>query len=78
MEGGYPLSQLDMFYVYPVIRRADGKHIRQADVIQRIDGRDFQRWSRHRTNANPWVPGKDSLETHIYLVEDALTEELLK
>jgi len=67
-----------MFYLHPAIRRADGKHIGQADVIQRIDGRDFQRWSRHRTDANPWVPGKDSLETHIYLVEDALTEELLK
>ena len=78
MEGGYPLSQLDMFYVHPAIRRLDGKHIRQADVIQHIDGRDFQRWSRHRTEANPWMAGKDSLETHIYLVEDALTEELLK
>lgn len=78
MEGGYPLSPLDMFYVHPAIRRTDGKHIRQADVIQQIDGRAFQRWSRHRTAANPWVAGKDSLETHLYLVEDALTEELLK
>lgn len=78
MEGGYPLSPLDMFYVHPAIRRADGKHIRQADVIQHIDGRDFQRWSRHRTDANPWVAGQDSLETHVFLVEDALTEELLK
>lgn len=78
IEGGYPLSQLDMFYVFPAIRRADGKAIRQADVIQRIDGRDFQRWSRHRTEANPWISGQDSLETHIYLVEEALAEELQK
>lgn len=78
MEGGYPLAQLDMFYVFPAIRRADGKPIRQADVIQHIDGRAFQRWSRHRTEANPWIAGQDCLETHIYLVEDALAEELLK
>jgi len=78
IEGGYPLAQLDMFYIYPAIHRTDGKAIQKADVRQRIDGRDFQRWSRHRTQGNPWVAGQDSLETHIYLVEEALAEELLK
>jgi hypothetical protein len=78
IEGGYPLSQLDMFYVFPRIQRADGKPIRQAEVIQPIDGKDFQRWSRHRTPNNPWVAGQDSIETHVYLVEEALAEELTK
>ena len=78
IEGGYPLAQLDMFYMFPHVRRLDGKPIRQADVIQLIDGRAFQRWSRHRTASNLWVAGQDSLETHIYLVEEALIEELTK
>lgn len=78
IEGGYPLAALDMMYVYPVLARRDGKPIPQADIMQPIDGRLFQRWSRHRTTANPWVPGLDSLETHIYLIEEFFATELLK
>jgi Prokaryotic E2 family E/Multiubiquitin len=78
LEGGYPLSALDMFYVFPHVGRLDGRPIGQANVVQRIDGRDFQRWSRHRTPDNPWVAGQDSLETHIYLIEEALEAELTK
>jgi hypothetical protein len=62
LEGGYPLSALDMFYVYPNIVRCDGKPIKQVEVQQQIDGKSFQRWSRHRTPENPWVSGQDSLE----------------
>lgn len=78
VEGGYPLAQLDMFYMFPRVHRLDGKPIRQAAVIQMIGSREFQRWSRHRTADNPWMAGRDSLETHIYLVEEALAEELAK
>lgn len=70
LETGYPFTPLDMMYVYPPVRRADGKIIPQADHMQALDGKQFQRWSRHRTAANPWVPGEDSLETHVYLVEE--------
>ncbi len=78
MEGGYPFTALDMMYLHPPVARADGKPIEKADVIQQIDGLAFQRWSRHRTNANPWVSGEDCLETHIYLVEEFFAEELKK
>jgi hypothetical protein len=78
LEGGYPITQLDMMYVYPVLSRADGKHIPQADVIQQLDGKPFQRWSRHRTAHNAWVPGQDSLETHVYLIEDFFSAELAR
>lgn len=78
MEGGYPFTPLDMMYVFPRVARADGKPINAADVMQAIDGVDYQRWSRHRTEHNPWVAGQDSLETHIYLVEEFFREELLK
>lgn len=78
LEGGYPLTPLDMMYVSPWISRLDGRPIRQADVPQQLDGKEFQRWSRHRTAANPWVPGEDSLETHIYLIEEFFREEIAK
>lgn len=78
MEGGYPLAALDMIYVYPPLVRRDGKPIAQTQVIQLIDGKPFQRWSRHRTGENPWVAGLDSLETHIYLVEEFFAAELRK
>ena len=75
MEDGYPLGQLDMMYVHPAIVRVDGKAIPQTQAVQQLDGKAFQRWSRHRTQHNPWVPGQDSLETHIYFIEDCFNAE---
>ena len=37
---------------------------------QVIDGRTYQRWSRHRTAQNPWRVGVDGLDTHVFLIED--------
>jgi len=78
IETGYPITGLDMMYLFPGVRRLDGKPIVNSDVIQEIDGKPFQRWSRHRTGGNPWVPGEDSLETHVYLVEEYFRTELTK
>ena len=75
LETGYPDAQLDMVYFYPALTRRDGKAIPQTNVTQTINGRPFQRWSRHRTPQNPWLPGQDSLGTHILLVEDWLERE---
>jgi hypothetical protein len=75
MEDGYPFGQLDMMYVHPAIGRLDGKAIPQTQAVQQLDGKAFQRWSRHRTSQNPWVPGQDSLETHVYFVEDCFNAE---
>ena len=78
METGYPHSELNMVYFYPPLSRTDGKPIGCANVMQAIDGKSFQRWSRHRTSQNPWTPGFDCLETHVYLVEDWLDREFEK
>lgn len=78
MEDGYPLSQLDMMYVHPAITRIDRKAIPQTQAIQQLDGKAFQRWSRHRTQQNPWVPGQDSLETHVYFIEDCFNTEFVR
>jgi hypothetical protein len=75
METGYPITQLDMMYVYPPLARNDGRVIPQTNSMQTLDGKQFQRWSRHRTPNNPWVPGQDSLETHIYLIEEFFQTE---
>jgi len=78
LETGYPLSQLDMVYIYPALSRKDGQLIPQTQVNQPLDGREWQRWSRHRTGTNPWRAGEDSLETHIYLIEDWFVREFEK
>ena len=31
---------------------------RDTDAVQKIDSKDFQRWSRHRTAQNPWKIGR--------------------
>jgi hypothetical protein len=75
METGYPMTQLDMMYVFPAIARTNGRAIANANIAQPLDRKVFQGWSRHRTPANPWVPGQDSLETHYYLVEECFRKE---
>lgn len=75
LDRGYPATQLDMVYVHPWLERKDGKPIPQTSSHQKLDGKSWQRWSRHRTQHNPWRPGEDSLETHVYLIEDWFTRE---
>ena len=77
VEAGYPDSQLDMAYFFPPLARADGKPI-GAVSPDHFDGKTWQRWSRHRTPANPWRPGIDNLSTHFELISNWLERELLK
>ena len=77
IETGYPRTQLDMAYFYPPIHRLDGKNI-NALSDQLIDGRNFQRWSRHRTGENPWREGVDDLSTHLALVSFWFEQEFKK
>ena len=70
----YPDAQLDMVYFFPPLARTDGGAI-GALSNQVIDGKMFQRWSRHRTPQNPWRPGEDDLATHLALVEHWLERE---
>jgi Prokaryotic E2 family E len=73
---GYPDAQLDMVYFHPHLARLDGKALIQVGGGYSIDGRDWQRWSRHRTPANPWRPGVDDLATHMGLVDEWLVRGL--
>lgn len=78
METGYPNVQLNMVYFFPALARLDGKPIGATQATQLIDGKSFQRWSRHRTQQNPWIVGRDNLGTHVFLVEDWLEREFKK
>jgi len=78
LPDSYPTTQLDMVYASPALSLASGAPIGAADVIQALDGRSFQRWSRHRTAANPWRPGIDYLGTHIGLIEEWFLRETKK
>lgn len=75
IQPGYPDTQLDMVYFYPALVRSDGRVIK-AITEERFDGKVWQRWSRHRTAANPWIPGVDYIGTHLGLVEHWLEQEL--
>lgn len=77
LVAGYPDAALDMAYFSPNIQRADGKAI-PALSPQQFDGRMWQRWSRHRTGANPWIPGEDNVATHVSYVKYFLAEEFNK
>lgn len=74
---GYPDAQIDMVYFYPPLVRADGRAINTL-ADQPLDGKIYQRWSRHRTGQNPWRPGEDGVSTHLLLVEGWLEKELTR
>ncbi|ANN60694.1 MULTISPECIES: multiubiquitin domain-containing protein [Mesorhizobium] len=77
IDTGYPEAQIDMAYFYPELQRGDGRSI-GALAAESFDGKVWQRWSRHRTPANPWRPGVDNLSTHFGLVDSWLSRELAK
>ncbi|MBL6446401.1 hypothetical protein JMN32_08785 [Fulvivirga sp. 29W222] len=74
IDQGYPNTQIDMVYFYPALIRVDRKPI-GALANQILDGKTYQRWSRHRTSQNPWRPGIDNLESHIFLVKNWMERE---
>jgi hypothetical protein len=77
IEAGYPDAQIDMAYFHPDLVLSSGRPI-GALAQDPFDGRIWQRWSRHRTPANPWRPGIDNVATHFALIDDWLERELRK
>jgi hypothetical protein len=75
---GYPTSQLDMAYFHPPVLRQDSRPISCADAQQNLDGRTWQRWSRHRTGGTAWVPGEDNFERHFMFMQDWWAREIAR
>lgn len=71
----YPDDQIDMVYFFPALALVSGRTIKQL-TPHSLDGKQYQRWSRHRTPANPWRPGLDNVCTHLLQVDSWLQREL--
>lgn len=71
----YPDDQIDMVYFSPPLALKSGRAIGALTTIQ-IDGKQYQQWSRHRTQANPWRPGLDNVCTHLLQVDCWLQREI--
>ncbi len=72
IPSGFPTAGLDMAYFYPALSRLDRIPLKQTQVIQIIDQKQWQRWSRHYT----WRPGVDSLPTHVTHIRNWLEHGL--
>ncbi|WOI47868.1 E2/UBC family protein [Acidovorax sp. BLS4] len=72
----YPVTQIDMFYFTPFVRRANGAEIPSTQVRAMIGGMEFQGWSRHRTEASKWDEHTDNVRSHMVLVDTCLAKEL--
>lgn len=72
----YPQAEIDMFYVDPPLRKASGGAIPCTESTERIGGRSYQRWSRHRGCSSRWNPVTDNVVTHLALVEGAIAKEV--
>jgi hypothetical protein len=77
IEPGYPDAQIDMVYFFPALSLRTGGSI-GALAVDQFDDKTWQRWSRHRTPANPWRPGTDNLSTHFALIQEWLEREARK
>lgn len=73
----YPTTQLDMIYFHPALRRTDGKQIKALSV-QPIEGKNYQRWSRHRNSSNKWDSEIDDIQSHLDLMFNCLEAEFKK
>jgi hypothetical protein len=64
IPANYPAAPLDMAYFFPHLQRMDGQPLRQTQCMMQVDGKAWQRWSRHYA----WLPGQHNIGTHIVLV----------
>ena len=77
IDPGYPVAQIDMAYFFPHLVLLSNRPI-GALAGQPLEGKIYQRWSRHRTPVNPWRPGVDDLSTHMSAVNSWFERELKK
>lgn len=76
VPGNYPASQIDMFYCFPRVTLASGIVVAQTEATQSIQGKPFQRWSRHRQGESEWDPASDRIETHLMVIDECLSREV--
>lgn len=72
----YNTSGNNMFWTYPVLKRADGKPIPRAGeagckYVEKYEGKEYCRWSRHWP-PNSWKAKVDNVQKILDRVEWAL------
>lgn len=72
---GYPPAALDMAYFNPPLQKTSGRAAPNTEGRAAIEGSNWQQWSRHRTDANPWLPGEDNVESHYFYMRAWLADE---
>lgn len=72
---GYPSGPLDMVYVSPALALLNGRPIPATQCVERVCVESFQRWSRHYTSLNPWLPDYN-VATHLLLARAWFDREL--
>lgn len=70
----YPVSALDMMNMLPPVGRRDGRFLPNLSLFP-FHGAQWQQWSRHRLDSNPWNAEVDCLATHFAVIEDALAKD---
>lgn len=66
IPAGYPTSPLDMFWVHPFVTKQDGSLPAQATEKMTVEGKVWQRFSRHREV--PWRPYVDGVAVHMNFI----------
>lgn len=77
IEAGYPDTPLDMAYFHPPLERTDKRSV-LATSTESIDGKMWQRWSRHRAGSDGWIPGVDDIATHLACIRIWLAREVTR
>lgn len=71
---GYPLAALDMFWVPPGLRLADGRMPNCGDHLEEFMGTQWQRISWHYPSTKTWNPATDGLISHMRFVRARLAQ----
>jgi hypothetical protein len=74
LSPGYPDIAPDMWWLSPAIKLVDGLTIRATETEENHLGRNWQRWSRH-LDGNQWLPGSDSLESYLALIDQEFRKQ---
>ena len=72
LSASYPDTPPDMWWIIPHLTPVRGGTIPATEVIETIDGRSWQRWSRH-LDPTAWRSGIDSLESYVRLLRTELS-----
>lgn len=73
---GYPLAAMDMFWVSPGLRLANGQIPQNADLLEQYCDRQWQRFSWHYSGSTPWNPAVDGLASHLRFVRVRLNNPM--